>query len=77
VLPLVNLSGNSSDEYFSDGLTEELISAMSGSTGLRVVPCGTAFQFKGKPADVREAGRRLDVDACWKEAFAAIRIRYG
>jgi TolB-like protein/DNA-binding winged helix-turn-helix (wHTH) protein/Flp pilus assembly protein TadD len=63
VLPLVNLSGNSSDEYFSDGLTEELISAISGNKGLRVIPRGTAFQFKGKAADVREAGRRLDADA--------------
>jgi DNA-binding winged helix-turn-helix (wHTH) protein/TolB-like protein len=61
VLPLANLSGIPSDDYFSDGLTEEFITALTGIRELRVVPRGTAFQFKG--SDVREAGRRLEVDA--------------
>ena len=62
VLPFTNLGSSSEDDYFSDGLTEELINMLSGIEGLRVVARTTAFQFKGKPADVREIGRRLHVD---------------
>jgi len=63
VLPFVNLSGNSEDDYIADGLTEELTSHVSQIQGLRVIARTTAFQFKGKPVDVREIGRRLGVTA--------------
>jgi TolB-like protein/tetratricopeptide (TPR) repeat protein len=63
VLPFANLSTAADSEYFSDGLTEELIGAFSAVRGLRVVPRTTAFQFKGKSADVRAIGRQLEVDA--------------
>ena len=63
VLPFANLSTDRDSEYYSDGLTEELIGAFSGVNGLRVVPRTTAFQFKGKSADVRAIGRQLEADA--------------
>src|SRR5258706_3410732 len=46
VLPFVNLSGDKGDEYFSDGLTDELIASLGRVQGLRVVARGSAFQFK-------------------------------
>lgn len=63
VLPFANLSMAADSEYFSDGLTEELIGAFSAVRGLRVVPRTTAFQFKGKSGDVRAIGRQLEADA--------------
>jgi serine/threonine-protein kinase len=55
--------GPSENEYFSDGLTHELIAALSAVKGLRVIPRTTAFQFKGRSGDLRAIGRQLDVDA--------------
>lgn len=63
VLPFVNLSPDPSNEYFSDGLTEELIDSLTKIEGLRVVARSSSFQFKGKPVDVREAGQKLGVGA--------------
>jgi TolB-like protein/DNA-binding winged helix-turn-helix (wHTH) protein/tetratricopeptide (TPR) repeat protein len=63
VLPFANQSIESDSEYFSDGLTDELIGAFSGVRGLRVVPRTTAFQFKGKAADVRVVGHQFEADA--------------
>jgi len=61
VLPFVNRSADPQDEYFSDGLTDELIHALTKVEGLRVVARGSAFQFKGKPYDVRQVGEQLQV----------------
>ena len=61
VLPFVNISANPADEYFSDGMTEELILALGRIEGLRVVARTSAFQFKGKGGDVREVGEQLGV----------------
>jgi serine/threonine-protein kinase len=63
VLPFVDLSPGKDQEYFSDGLTEELITSLSQVEGLRVAARTSSFQFKGGSADVREVGRRLDVGA--------------
>jgi len=63
VLPFLNLTGDQNGEYFSDGLTEELINALSNISGLRVVSRTTVFQFKNRAGDVRELGRRMNVDA--------------
>jgi TolB-like protein/DNA-binding winged helix-turn-helix (wHTH) protein/Flp pilus assembly protein TadD len=63
VLPFANLSTAADSEYFSDGLTEELIGAFSAVRGLRVVPRTTAFQFKSKSGDVRAIARQLEADA--------------
>ena len=61
VLPFLDLSPDKDQEYFCDGMTEELISELAGIDGLRVVARTSAFQFKGKPQDVRQVGKQLNV----------------
>ena len=61
VLPFKNLSGDDSYEYFSDGITEEIINALSKIDGLKVTARTSAFAFKGKPADIRLIGNELGV----------------
>ena len=61
VLPFVNLSSEKENEYFSDGLTDDLIDALTKIHGLRVVARSSAFQFKGKSPDIRTVGRQLNV----------------
>ncbi len=61
VLPFANLSGDTATDYFSDGMTEELINALVQVQGLRVPARSTSFAFKGKSADIGEVGRRLKV----------------
>jgi serine/threonine protein kinase/tetratricopeptide (TPR) repeat protein len=63
VLPLTNLSADPEQEYFCDGMTEEIINALTHLEGLRVVARSSSFAFKGRADDVREVGRRLDVGA--------------
>ena len=63
VLPFTNLSSEQENEYFSDGLTEELINALTKVEGLRVVAWSSAFQLKGKPRDIRRIGEQLGVRA--------------
>lgn len=61
VMPFANLSQDPSDEYFSDGLTEEMINAISHVGGLRVAARSLTFQYKGKAVDVRRLGAELGV----------------
>ncbi|MGH7325549.1 MAG: protein kinase domain-containing protein [Candidatus Rokuibacteriota bacterium] len=61
VLPFANISADPENEWISDGLTEELITAMARIAGLRVASRISAFAFKGKAADVRTVGERLNV----------------
>ena len=61
VLPFLNLSADPANEYFTDGLAEELTDALSNAGGLRVASRTSAFFFKGKPADVHEIGAKLHV----------------
>ena len=61
VLPFVNLSDNQGNDFFSDGLTDELIDSLGRVPGLHVVARSSTFQYKGKPLDIREIGRRLNV----------------
>ena len=61
VLPFVNMSGEKDSEFFSDGMTEELIDRLASIRGLRVAARTSAFAFKGKDVDVREIGRQLHV----------------
>jgi len=63
VLPFANMSADPEQEYFCDGVTEEIINALSRVKGLRVVARTSAFAFKGKNVDVREIGRKLNVSA--------------
>jgi TolB-like protein/Tfp pilus assembly protein PilF len=61
VLPLVNASPDSANEYFSDGMTEELTAALGRVPGLRVAAPSSAFALRRRTEDPREAGRRLNV----------------
>jgi adenylate cyclase len=61
VLPFVNMSDDPKQEYFSDGITEELITALAKLDGLKVISRTSAFSFKGKDLDLRTIGTRLNV----------------
>jgi TolB-like protein/Tfp pilus assembly protein PilF len=61
VLPFANLSSDPENEYLSDGLTEEIISTLAAIPDMRVVARTSAFQFKGRNADIRKIGRDLSV----------------
>jgi TolB-like protein/Tfp pilus assembly protein PilF len=61
VLPFVNMSADPENEYFSDGLTEELINRLASIPSLQVVARTSAFRFKGLNEDLREVGAKLNV----------------
>jgi TolB-like protein/DNA-binding winged helix-turn-helix (wHTH) protein/tetratricopeptide (TPR) repeat protein len=63
VLPLKNLTNDPANEYFSDGMTDSLITALSKVEGLKVTSRGSVFGFRGKEVDPREVGRQLGVEA--------------
>jgi len=63
VLPFADLSEGKDQEYFSDGLTDELITALSRVEGISVAARTSSFQFKGRQVDVNEIGRQLHVGA--------------
>lgn len=60
VLPFSNMSGDPEDEYFADGLSEDILTRLSQFDGLRVIARTSSFEFKGQDLDVREIGKRLD-----------------
>lgn len=62
VLPFVNMSADADNEYFSDGITEELLNALTKIDGLQVTSRTSVFAFKGKQSDVRDIGLQLNVD---------------
>lgn len=61
VIPLVNTSGEPKNEYFSDGLSEELIAVLAKIPDLKVIGRGSSFAFKGKPDDSASIGQKLGV----------------
>jgi adenylate cyclase len=61
VLPFTNLSGDPQQEYFSDGITDDLVTDLSRVPGLFVIDRGSTFAYKGKLAKVQEVGRELGV----------------
>ncbi|PYN08055.1 MAG: adenylate/guanylate cyclase domain-containing protein [Candidatus Rokuibacteriota bacterium] len=61
VLPFANLSQDPAQEYFSDGVTEDLITGLSKMSGLFVIARNSVFTYKGKPVNVRDVGRDLGV----------------
>jgi len=61
-LPFTNLSADKEQEYFCDGMAEEIINALTHVEGLRVVARTSAFSFRGKEIDIREIGRKLNVE---------------
>jgi TolB-like protein/Flp pilus assembly protein TadD len=63
VLPFVNMSGDKDQEYFSDGLTEELLNSLARINQLQVAARTSAFSFKGKDTDIGTIARKLNVAA--------------
>ena len=63
VLPFVDLSETKDQEYFCDGMTEEIIDALARVRGFHVAARSSAFAFKNKQQDIREIGRKLNVSA--------------
>ena len=62
VVPFVNMSSDKENEYFSDGITEELVNALANVEGLRVASRTSVFALKGKGLDARQIGERLNVN---------------
>jgi adenylate cyclase len=62
VLPFQNMSGDPEQEYFSDGITEDIITDLSKVSALSVIARNTAFTFKGKSVDVKDVAKTLGVD---------------
>jgi adenylate cyclase len=59
VLPFANLSGDPQQDYFSDGITEDIITELSRFSELLVIARNSSFQYKGKAVDIRQVGREL------------------
>lgn len=62
VLPFVNMSNDIDNEYFCDGITEEIINALTKVNGLKVIARTSSFAFKGKDIDIRSIGKQLNVN---------------
>jgi serine/threonine-protein kinase len=70
VLPFINLGGDPADEYLGDGISEELTESLSEFNDLRVVARTSAFQYRGKSADIRDIGRDLRASAVIEGSIA-------
>ena len=79
VLPFVNMSGDPEQEYFSDGITEDIITALSRISGLLVVARNSTMVYKGKAVDVKHVGREQGVHHVLEGSVrkAGSRIRVG
>ena len=77
VLPFANLSGDPEQEYFADGVVEDIITALSRFRWLFVIARNSSFTYKGHPADVKQVGRELGVRYVLRGSFrkAAGRVR--
>ena len=69
VLPFVNLAQNSDQDYIVDGMTDQLITDLAGSTPLRVISRSSVMQYKGVQVPMREIAETLDVDAVLEGSF--------
>jgi adenylate cyclase len=78
VLPFANMSGDPEQEYFSDGISEDIITDLSKVSALSVVSRNSAFQFKGRHVDLRQIARQLEVsyvlEGSVRKAGARVRI---
>jgi DNA-binding winged helix-turn-helix (wHTH) protein/tetratricopeptide (TPR) repeat protein len=66
VLPFANFSGDSQQEYFCDGITEDVITELSRFSELSVIARNSTFRYKGKTIDIRQIGRELGPPATWE-----------
>jgi len=78
VLPFENMSGDPEQEYFADGMVEEIITALSRFKWLFVIARNSSFTFKGRAVDIKEVGRRLGVryvlEGAVRKAAGRVRI---
>ena len=70
VLPFLNLTGDANNEFLSDGISDEITGVLAEAGSLRVVARTSAFQFKGRNADVRDIGRALNAGAVLEGSVA-------
>ena len=77
VLPFTNLSGDPSQDYFADGVTENLTTDLSRIRNSFVIARNTAFTYKGKAIDTEAIGKELGVVTCSKAQCSATRIGCG
>ena len=70
VLAFNNMSGDPEQEYFSDGISEDIITDLSKLSELHVIARNPTFTYKGKPVDVKQVGRELGVHMFWKAVCA-------
>ena len=75
VLPFANMGADKENEYFSDGLAEEIINVLAQIPGLKVTARTSAFAFRGKEQDIRKIAEALDVQDDSRRQRAAIRDR--
>jgi len=70
VLPFVNFGGDSEQEFFADGVTEDIISMLAGWRAFPVIARNSTFTYKGKTVDIKKVGRNLAPATCSKAACA-------
>jgi TolB-like protein len=70
VLPFTNLSDGHEQQYFADGIAEDLTTDLSRVGQMFVISRNTAFTYRDKPVDTRQIGRELACAMCWKGAFS-------
>jgi adenylate cyclase len=70
VLPFQNMSGDPEQDYFADGMVEDIVTGLSHIKWLFVIARNSSAVYKGKAVDVRQIGRELGVRYCWKGAYA-------
>ena len=75
VLPFANLSNDPDQQYFADGITEDLTTDLSRIANMFVISRNTAFTYRNKPIDTKQIGRELGFAMCWREALADRAIR--
>jgi len=75
VLPFLNLSDDPNNEYFTDGITEEIINALTTIKGLKVIARTSSFAFKGKNIDIRKIGVQLGVNTILEGSVRKIKNR--
>ena len=77
VLPFQNMSGDPEQDYFCDGLVEDIITTLSKLAGLRVIARNSTFVYKGRSVDIREAAKQLACDTCLRAVFAGAATAFG
>jgi adenylate cyclase len=76
VLPFQNMSGDPEQEYFADGVVEDIITALSRFKSLFVIARNSSFTYKGKAVDIKQVGRELGVRYVLEGSFVSPAIEF-